>query len=60
MEDGKGLTPTVDVPGAEGATYDLRTIVVDRQKNRTVSTSKRTTFPYDDDAADLRSDRHPG
>ncbi|MGB7804429.1 MAG: hypothetical protein WBM72_02390, partial [Actinomycetota bacterium] len=49
--DGKGLTPTVDVPGAEGATYDLRTIVVDRQKNRTVSTSKRTTFPYDDDAA---------
>jgi hypothetical protein len=51
VEHGKGLTPTVDVTGEEGATYDLRTVVIDQQKNRTVSTSKRTTFPYDDDAA---------
>jgi hypothetical protein len=51
VEDGKGLTPMVDVPGAEGATYDLRTIVIDRQNNRKISTSKRTTLPFDGDAA---------
>jgi hypothetical protein len=51
VADGKGLSPTVDVPGAQATTYDVRVIVVDRQKNRTISTSKRTTFPYNDDAA---------
>ena len=51
VDHGKTISPTVLVPGAAGNTYDVRTIVVDRQKNRKISTSKRTTFPYDDDAA---------
>ena len=51
VQDGKALNPTVFVPGVAGGTYDVRTIVVDRQNNRKISTSKRTTFPFDDDAA---------
>jgi hypothetical protein len=51
VKTGKALGPTVLVPGEEGQTYEIRTIVVDRQKNRKISSSKRTTFPYDDDEA---------
>jgi hypothetical protein len=48
VKTGAALNPTVQVVGEEGTTYDLRIVVVDRQKNKSVSTTKRTSVPYDD------------
>jgi hypothetical protein len=38
----------VDVPGAQGVTYDVRIEVVDKQKNDRFSMIERTSFPLDD------------
>jgi hypothetical protein len=40
--------PTVNVPGDEGATYQVRVIVMDKQKNTKISKTERTTFAIDD------------
>ena len=41
-------TSVFDVPGEEGATYDVRVSIVDKQKNAKVTAAERTTFPFDD------------
>lgn len=48
VQSGNGLRPTVNVPGVQGATFQVRVLVVDKQNNQRVSTLQRTTFPYDD------------
>jgi hypothetical protein len=48
VDSGKGTSPTVNVPGLEGATFNVRVVVVDKQKNKKVSSTKRTSFPFDD------------
>jgi hypothetical protein len=48
VKKGTSKHPSVNLPGEEGATYDVRVIVVDKQKNKKVSASMRTTFAYDD------------
>lgn len=48
VKTGRLLSPTVLVPGAQGASLDVRVIVTDKQRNRVISTLKRTSFPYDD------------
>ena len=50
---GEGTTahPTVAVPGEEGKSYDVRFTVTDKQKNWKHSSTKRITFPVDDDSA---------
>ncbi|MGZ8624028.1 MAG: hypothetical protein ACXWYQ_07690 [Actinomycetota bacterium] len=45
---GKSKNPTVSVAGDEGATYQVRVIVVDKQGNKEVSSIERTTFAVDD------------
>ena len=51
VKSGTIVNPTVNVPGAQGLTYDVRVLVIDKQKNQKVSSMRRTTFPFDDDAA---------
>lgn len=46
--------PTVNVPGDEGTTYDVRTLVVDKQKNKKISSIERTSFPFDDRSAEIQ------
>jgi hypothetical protein len=48
VRSGATKTSTVNVPGAQGLTYDVRVVVTDKQKNTRISTTRRTTFPYDD------------
>ncbi len=48
VRSGRTKNTTVEVPGAQGLTYDVRVVVTDKQKNTRVSASRRTTFPYDD------------
>ncbi len=48
VKSGQIQNPTVNVPGDEGATYLVRVVVVDKQKNKKVSKSERTTFAMDD------------
>jgi hypothetical protein len=48
VDSGKGTSPTVDVPGLEGASFDVRVVVLDKQKNKKVSSTQRTSFPFDD------------
>jgi hypothetical protein len=45
---GTSHDPTLSVPGAEGTTYNLRVLAVDKQGNRAVSSLKTSTIPYDD------------
>jgi len=40
--------PTVNVPGGEGLTYQVRVVVVDKQKNKQATKIARTTFAIDD------------
>lgn len=49
VEQGTAVSPTVAVPGEEGKTYNVRFTVTDKQENRSVSSTKRITFPSDDD-----------
>ncbi|HEX7247383.1 MAG TPA: hypothetical protein VF351_04710 [Actinomycetota bacterium] len=48
VRSGSTKNTTVSVPGAQGQTYDVRVLVVDKQKNTGVSSTRRTTFPFDD------------
>lgn len=48
FKKGRGKHGAVDVTGKEGASYDLRIVVTDKQKNRKTGKEQRTTFPYDD------------
>jgi hypothetical protein len=48
VDSRKGTSPTVDVPGLEGTSFDVRVVVVDKQKNKKVSSTQRTSFPFDD------------
>ena len=48
VKKGSGHTPTVDVTGQEGATYDFRVRAVDRQGNKRVSGIQTTSVPFDD------------
>jgi hypothetical protein len=48
VKSGTIQDPTVNVPGDEGATYQVRVIVIDKQKNKKVSKAERTTFAIDD------------
>jgi hypothetical protein len=50
---GTGKNPIVDVPGVEGSTYDVRIVVLDKQKNKLVSPIERTSFPFDDRNASI-------
>ena len=50
---GTKKAPTVAVPGDEGTTYDLRVLAWDRQGNRSISETQRTTVPLDDTNAAL-------
>ncbi|HEY8019102.1 MAG TPA: hypothetical protein VIG53_06345 [Actinomycetota bacterium] len=45
---GRTKNTTVSLSGDEGATYQVRVIVVDRQENKQVSSIERTTFAVDD------------
>ena len=53
---GEGTTthPTVPVPGEAGKSYDVRFTVIDKQENWKHSSTKRITFPSDDDSAIYR------
>ena len=48
VKKGTSKDPTVNVPGIQGATYQVRVIVTDKQKNQKVSSIERTTFAIDD------------
>jgi hypothetical protein len=48
VRKGTAKHPTVDIPGDQGRTFDVRVIVVDRQRNRKVSDIFRTSFAVDD------------
>jgi hypothetical protein len=47
-KSGSSLSPSFNFGGEQGATYDLRIVTIDRQKNKSVSSVKRTSFPFDD------------
>lgn len=53
VRSGRTKNTTVEVPGAQGRTYDVRVVVIDRQKNTKISTIRRTTFPFDDRNASI-------
>jgi hypothetical protein len=40
--------PIVSVTGEEGAHYDFRVVVVDRQKNKSIKAGRSTDIPWDD------------
>ncbi|MEO8477249.1 MAG: hypothetical protein ABI572_09385 [Actinomycetota bacterium] len=48
VKTGQIQNPTVNVPGDEGVTYQVRVVVVDKQKNKKISKIERTTFALDD------------
>lgn len=48
VDRGRTSSPTVDVTGDAGATYDIRIVMTDRQRNRKISRTRRTSFPLDD------------
>jgi len=48
VRKGTSQNPTVSVPGMQGATYQVRVVVFDKQRNRKVSSIERTTFAIDD------------
>ena len=60
VEDGQGPDADRRRAGDEGSTYDLRTIVVDRQKNRKISTLQAHDVPIRRRRGDLRPRGHPG
>lgn len=45
-----GGAKTAAVTGAEGATYELRVVALDRQGNRRISARRTVTVPFDDAA----------
>ena len=51
VDEGTSTHPTVAVPGEEGKSYDVRFTVTDKQENWKHSSTKRITFPFDDDSA---------
>jgi hypothetical protein len=48
VDRGRTSSPTVDVTGEAGGTYDIRIVMTDRQRNRKISSMRRTSFPLDD------------
>jgi hypothetical protein len=48
VETGSSRTMSVNASGEEGSSYDFRVRAVDRQNNKGTSTTKRTSFPFDD------------
>ena len=53
VKTGTIADPTVGVPGAQGITFDVRVVVIDKQKNRKVSSVELTSFPFDDRNAEV-------
>jgi hypothetical protein len=43
VDRGRTSSPTVDVTGEAGGTYDIRIVMTDRQRNRKISSMRRTT-----------------
>ena len=53
VDRGRASSPTVDVTGAAGVTVDIRVVMTDRQRNRKISNTRRTSFPRDDRAGTI-------
>jgi hypothetical protein len=59
VKKGTTKSPTVDVPGVEGSTYDYRVSAVDRQGNRRTTKARTATVPFDDRNAMSSTQRGP-
>lgn len=59
IQTGKGLSPTVIVVGEQGTTYLLRIVSVDRQKNRSATSPKKMSMPFDDRHAAIQYSAPP-